>query len=431
MNKNRHSPLSCHSRLKRIIAGRDAHVLVKNFTALGVLQISGYVFPLLTLPYLARVIGVGHFGEIAFASAVILYFQTIVDYGFMFSAVRDIARCRHNKQAVSVLYSRVMWSRLVLTLCSFALLCILLMVIPGLHGMRLILLLSFLSVPGHVLFPDWMFQALEKMTYITIFNLLVRIVFTIAVFIFIKEESDYILQPVLAAGGFLTSGIISMIVIRHMGIRLQKTGLRDVLHTIKGNTDLFLNQLAPNLYNSLSALLLGIFHHSTANGIFDVGNKFNTLASDLINIVSRTFFPFLSRRMDKHYVLVRINLTISLAIGGALFFMSPLLIRWLFTPDFEPAINVLRIMAVSLVFLSISNAYGTNYLIVEGYEKETRKITVMASFIGLMSAVPLVYYYSYIGAALAITASRGLIAGLSVLKVYKIKSSQMKYKKLF
>jgi len=410
--------------LSRIHAGHDAHVLIKNFTALGILQITSYVFPLITLPYLTRIIGIERFGEIAFAATVILYFQTIVDYGFIFSAVRDIARCRNNRQEISIIYSRVMWSRLLLTAISFILLCIMLIVIPKFHGLRLILLLSFLSIPGHVLLPDWVFQALEKMKYITIFNLLVKAVFTGAVFLFIKEKDDYILQPVLVASGFMVSGIMSMLIIRRMGIKLRRTKIRDILSAIKDNTDLFLNQLAPNLYNSFSVLLLGFLHSSAANGLFDAGNKFNNIASNFINLISRTFFPFLSRKLDKHYILVRINITVSLTIGCTLFIFAPAVIHTLFTPDFDPAISVVRIMAVSLVFLSISNAYGTNYLIVKGLEKEARQITVAASLIGFLSAIPLVYFYSYTGAALAIALSRGIIALLYVLKVHHVKCLQ-------
>lgn len=93
---------------KRVKNSKESKNLIQNFFALSILQIAGYVFPLITLPYLARVIGVEKFGEIAFATAVIVYMQAIVDYGFAFSAVRDIARCRADRQAISVIYSRVM-----------------------------------------------------------------------------------------------------------------------------------------------------------------------------------------------------------------------------------------------------------------------------------------------------------------------------------
>lgn len=409
-------------KLSRIKNSKEAKNLLSNFLSLSFLQVAGYVFPLLTLPYLARVIGVEKFGEIAFASAVLIYFQTLVDYGFILSAVRDIARCRDDKQAVSEIYSRVMWARFLLTGLAFILLSGLIMFVPYFYQMRYILFLSFLLIPGHAMFPDWMFQALEKMKYITIFNVLIKFVFTIAVFLFIKKQDDYLLQPIFSALGFIISGICSMCLIRKWGIKLQITPLKTVLLAIKDNTDLFVNQLVPNLYNSLSVLLLGFFHGSTANGIFDAGNKFNTIATNLLVIVSRTFFPFLSRKIEKHYVLVRVNITMSVLMAIVLFVFAPLIIHVFFTKEFDTAIIVLRIMSISLVFLAMSNAYITNWLIVKGYERDARKITVLASLVGFVLAVPLVYFYSFIGAALTVMLSRGLMGLGGYMRVVKLKN---------
>lgn len=96
----------------RTTGNHDARVLLHNFAALGFLQVIGYVFPFITLPYLTRVIGIERFGEIAFAAVVSYYFQMIVDYGFSFSAVRDIARYRSDKMKISDIYSRVVCAKI-------------------------------------------------------------------------------------------------------------------------------------------------------------------------------------------------------------------------------------------------------------------------------------------------------------------------------
>lgn len=399
--------------LDKIKNSKETKNLLSNFFSLSVLQVASYVFPLITLPYLAKVIGVEKFGEIAFSSAVMIYFQTLVDYGFIFSAVRDIARCKDNKQAVSEIYSRVMWARFLLMVVAFIILVILIILVPKFYEMRLILLLSFLLVPGHAMFPEWLFQALEKMKYITIFNVLVKLFFTISIFLFVKEKSDYILQPVFTALGFIVSGILSMLIIYKWGIRLQKTSWKIIWQAIKSNTDLFINQLVPNLYNSLSVLLLGFYHGSIANGIFDAGNKFNSIVSSFISIVSRTFFPFLARKKEKHYIIVRINMIVSISIACLLCVFSSSLISLFFSEEYNSAIIVLRITAISLIGLALSNVYGTNYLIVNGYEKDVRNITILSSLVGFVFALPLVCYFSYIGAAITITLSRSLMGVLS------------------
>lgn len=401
---------------------QNAKRLASNFLSLSLLQVAGYVFPLLTVPYLAHVIGVDYYGEIAFASAIMIYFQTVVDYGFIFSAVRDIARVQEDKEQISAIYSRVMWSRFVLLSISFLLLTICIVTIPKLQEMWAVLYASFLIVIGHTLFPDWLFQALERMKYITIFNVLVKLLFTIAVFVFITKADDYILQPVFTGLGFIVAGLGSMWLIHRWGIKMGKPEIREIKKSIKSNFDLFLNQIVPNLYNSASVLMLGFMHGDAANGIFDAANRFNNVGSSFFSIISRTFYPFLSRRMDKHTFYRKISLGIAFAIALVLFVTAPWIIHTFFPEDFYGAINVLRLISISLVFLAMDNVYGTNYLILKGYEKTIRQITVYTSVIGLICAIPLVYYLSYMGVAITIVISRGIMAVWSWLKVRQIET---------
>ena len=109
---------------------KDSRTLLENFISLSLLQVAGYVFPLLTVPYLAHTIGVVKYGEIAFASGSMIIFPTVVDYGFIFSGVRDVARCRDNTCDVSRIYSKVMWSRWLLVIVSFSLLLLLIVLVP-------------------------------------------------------------------------------------------------------------------------------------------------------------------------------------------------------------------------------------------------------------------------------------------------------------
>ena len=196
-------------RLWRRIESKDGKVLVRNFLYLSLLQIASYEFPIITMPYLARVIGPAGFGKLAFASAVMVWIQTIADWGFNFTATRDVAQNRNNIQKVSEIFSSVLWARCVLMLISFLFLFLLIGVVPKFRVNADVLLASSFMVLGHILFPEWFFQAMERMKYITILNLLSKLLFTVAVFYFIKEKDDYILQPIFTSLGYVVSGIIA------------------------------------------------------------------------------------------------------------------------------------------------------------------------------------------------------------------------------
>lgn len=403
------------SLIIRINKSKDGKVLASNFGYLLLLQIAGYIFPLITIPYLARVIGVESFGKIAFAAAVVVGFKTIADWGFNYTATRDVARNRDDLEKVSEIFSNVLWARVVLTLLSFMLLILAITTIPYFKENQSILLVTFLLVPGYILFPDWFFQAMERMKFITIFNLISKGLFTALVFIFIKEKSDFILQPLFITLGYAVSGLLSMyIVVVKWGIKISPPRPKAIYSTIKSSTDVFINNIMPNLYNSFSVVLLGFYGGNVSTGLLDAGSKFIGIFQQFITLISRVFFPFLSRRSDKYNIFIKINLSVSVAAALTLFFLAPVIIKLFFTQEFYQAIPILQIMSISIVFLALSNAYGINYMIVQGYEKELRNITFFMSLLGFSLSFPLIYFYDFIGAAITITLTRSIL-GLSIM----------------
>ncbi|MBQ0143373.1 MAG: flippase [Prevotellaceae bacterium] len=402
---------------RRLNASKEGKTVVANFGYLSLIQIAGYAFPLITMPYLARVIGTEGFGRIAFANAVLVWLQTIADWGFTFTATRDVAQHRDDKEKVSEIFSNVFWARCLLSLIAGVFLLIAIAFVPVFRENAFILLISYLLIPGHIMFPDWFFQAIEKMKYTTILGLVFRLFFTIMVFVVIKEQGDYYWQPLLTTIGYIICGIITLyLILGKWGYKLYSPQIKPIVQSIQSSADVFLNNLMPNLYNSFSVLLLGFWGGAYANGIYDGGNKFSTLVHQLQLVMSRAFYPFLSRRADKHHMFEVINNSAALLMAFALFIFAPILVHVMLGPEFEESITVLRILSVSIFFLGLSNTYGTNYLIIYHHERDLRNMTLIASFIGMAVAVPLVMNFTYIGAALTIVISRGLLGTLSYMK---------------
>lgn len=397
--------------LNRVRGSKDGKVLVENFAYLSLLQVAGYIFPLITMPYLARVIGVEGFGKIAFAAAIMVWIQTIADWGFNYTATRDVAKNREDKDKVSDIFSRVFWARCLLMLVSFVFLLILVMCIPTFRNNAAVIFVTFLMTPGQIMFPDWFFQAVERMKYITMLNLLSKLLFTVLVFIFIKDKDDYILQPLFVSLGFVLSGVIAMYyILIKWKVKLRFVSLCSILYTIKSSTDVFINNLVPNLYNSFSTVILGFVGGDIATGKLDAGSRFVNISQQFLVVFSRTFYPFLSRKIDKHSFYAKVNVLFSVSISIILFCLAPILIRMFFTEEFNDSIIILRIMSVSILFIALNSIYGVNYLIIKGYEKELRKITTMYSILGFLISIPLIYFFNYIGAAITITFTRGIMS---------------------
>lgn len=408
---------------KGSLKSKEGKTLLANFTWLSALQIAGYFFPLITYPYLARVIGVDGFGKIAFAGAIIVWAQTIADWGFNFTATRDVAKNREDPQKVSEIFSNVLWARILLTIVSFLILCVLILVIPKFKCNSTIILVSFLMIPGHIFFPEWFFQAYERMKYTSIINIVIKTIFTVAVFVFIKDSEDYILQPLLISISYILCGLVALyIIVVKWGIRIQRPSRKAVMITIKGSSDIFINNLAPNLYNSLSKVLLGVYSvGSVANGILDAADKVISIFYQFLLVISRTFFPFLARRIDKHKLYVKLNLGITTFIASVIFIFAPFIIRILFSDAFSDAVLPLRILSVSMLFMSLSNVYGINYLILVGEEKSLRNITLLSSVIGCILSFPLIKSYGYFGAVAVIVIVRVILGTWTTIKATSLK----------
>ncbi len=417
--------------LERLRQSRDGRTLLSNFGYLTLLQIAGYLFPLITLPYLAKVIGVDGFGKIAFAAAIIVWFKTIADWGFNFTATRDVAKNRDDREKVSEIFSNVLWARCFLMVVSFCLLMLCMAFIPKLQENAAVILATFLMIPGSIMFPDWYFQAVEKMKYITIFNVIIKTLFAASIFIFIKEPDDYILQPLIDSAGYLLCGAVAMyIIIGRWGVRLKRPSFRKIMDTIKSGTDVFINNIFPNLYNSFSTLLLGFVGGEAANGILDAGSRFIKLVRQFLESLSRAFFPFLSRKIEKHGLYAKINIGLAFVAFLVLFFGAPILIDIFYTDEFADSVPVLRVLSLSVVFLAMSNTYATNYLIIQGHERELRRITIICSVIGFFMAVVLVPKFSFMGAAVTITATRGMLGIWAMIKVMGIKGDPLELRLL-
>ena len=400
--------------LARFKKSKDGKVLASNFGYLMLLQIAGYVFPLITIPYLARVIGVDGFGKIAFAAAVMVWFQTVSDWGFNYTAPRDVARNRDNLEKVSEIFSNVLWARICLAAISFALLYTLIATVPYFNENKDILLITFLLVPGHILFPDWFFQAMERMKYITYFNLFTKALFTVLVFVFVTEREHYIIPPLLTSFGYLFSGAGAMyLILGKWGVRLKRPQFDEIKATIKGSTDVFINNISRNLYNSFSVVLLGFMGGSSANGILDAGRRFVNLSQNFANIIDRVFFPFLSRKLEFHQRYAISTLAV-ISVGVVfLILLAPYLIGFFYTEEFAPAVPILQFMSISIIFTSMNSIYGTNFLVLKGRERMMRNITLSVSLFGFFTAFPLIYFYGYWGAAINIVLAQGIL-GISI-----------------
>lgn len=386
----------------RIRRSRDGSVLLKNFGYLSFLEMTTRLFPLITTPYLARVLGVDVFGVLAIGASVVAYFQSFTNYGFDYTSVRNAARYRNDIEKLSEIVSVTFFSKLFLMLLSIVLLALCVCFIPFLKEYSLVIWCTFLLIPGSIFNSDWVFQALEDMKYITILSITAKSLFTILIFIFIRTQNDYLWQPVLTAIGALVPSICGLVILKKkFSVRISVPSFKSILAELKTGFSMFVTIFLPTIYTQLNTLLLGAYNGKTATGIYSGGTKFTTIAYGMFQLISRTVYPFFSRRLDKHRFYVAFSLFLSVIISILFFAFSRPIVLVFLGPEFEDAITVLKILAFTPIAMSLMNSYGINYLVLKGKESLMRNIVLFVTLFGVGIGIIGAIYYSYVGVAVA------------------------------
>lgn len=403
-------------------ANKHRKVLIENFLSLSVLEVSNMLMSFITLPYVLRVLGQNGYGIYAMTFAFIGYFVTLVDYCFSVTGSRAIAISRDSLEEVKRIYSIIMKSKSFLLAISLFLFFLLLYSIPQFKANKEAYICTLPMLFGNILFTDWLFQGLEKMKFITFINVSVKFIFTLSVFIFIKDPQDAYLYILLQSSGYLLAGIASQYILyKTYHIHLTKTNFSQSLLMIKEGSTLFINILLPNLYGATSILLLGIFHQEQEAGVFESIKKIAMLACSLITIMTRVFFPYLNREKAAFKKLARLTMLVGFSMMVGLILGCPVIFWYLNITDFS-YFWVLVLLSFNVIGFSMNKTYGQNYLVTHKKDYLYLKATAIASISGGLLAIPLVYFFSSLGAAATIMISN-MISGMLCYRFHqKLKS---------
>ena len=398
------------------LKSKEGRSILTNFLSLSSLQFVGMILPLVILPYMIRVVGYSNYGTIMLSVSLVTYFQSITDFSFRITGTRDTVMFKKNPIKLNIIFSRILIIKSIFLILSILIGTLLILLYPPFYEERKVYFLSLSMLIGYTLFPEWFFHGIEKMKYVAILNIVVKILITIAVFLFISAEEDYWIYPLLQSIGLLIVGFLGqLLLIRKYKIRFLFIKWKSILHTIKGNFPVFINQFSPNLYNNTSTFLLGIISSTEIVGIYSAIKKIIDLAVTLLSIISRVLFPYLNRkrkafgRYKSFMVLVTSVFIIGIIITHDIIF-------WFLEINNPQMLLILIVLALGLIGVSVYDVFGLNYYIIRRKDKLVMTNTIRASLIGLVLAFPLIYYFGILGAAINLTIARWMMGGGLALK---------------
>ncbi|MDD2773302.1 MAG: flippase [Elusimicrobiales bacterium] len=392
--------------LKSRFSSREKKQLLENFISQTALQAAGYILPLITLPYLVRVLGAEKFGLISFAQAFIAYFATITDYGFNLSATREISINRADKGKISEILSSVLAVKSALLLLSFALLAALVFSFSRFRGDWPLYFLTFGLVLGQVLFPTWFFQGMERMKYTTFISLAARLLFTVLIFVFVRSAGDYRYVPILNSLGAIASGLFSLAVIRRdFGVRFVLPGAAQLKHQLKEGWHIFISTIAVSLYTTSNTFILGLFASNAIVGYYAGAEKLVRAVQGLVVPVSLVVYPYISKlaaesrekALDFVRKLIKIVGGVTFILSLMLFFFASQIVRITLGVQYQQSVYVLRVLAAVPFIVGLNNALGMQLMLNFGYKEAFSKILIYAAIFGIFFTFMLVPVYKHIG----------------------------------
>lgn len=417
---------------RKFLNSPDKKRLFSNFVSLAVLQGANYILPLITFPYLVRVLGVEKFGLLAFATATVTYFQILTDYGFNLSATRDISIHRENKEKVQEIFSSVMIIKFGLLILSFILLIILVFSFDKFRKDWEVFVLSFGMVVGQVLFPVWFFQGMEKMKYITILNIFAKLLFTVAIFVFVKEQADYWKVPLLNSLGFILAGVLALwIIFRDFGIKFPlKASKNNLILQLKKGFYLFLSSGFLSLYRSSNSFIIGLILNNTYVGYYSIAEKIIYTIQSLQDIVGRALYPYFAKKFRNAFEftlffkkIVFLLVTIYLSITLLTISFSAFLIILISGKDEIIISNLLRIMSIVILVGGLNYWLGILGFTSLGNYKIFMNGVLIAGISNLALCVILLILIGIYGAGLSLLLSEIILLiylSLNLRKIIKI-----------
>ncbi|MBQ8914658.1 MAG: oligosaccharide flippase family protein, partial [Clostridia bacterium] len=335
--------------MKKLNLGSGRGNLLKNTVMLYLLQFSTYLLALLVAPYQTRVLGAEVYGGFLEASAsIVIYFQMIIDFGFLLSATEEVSRNRDDKLRLNTILTSVTLAKIFLAAISFVIMTVLCRMIPAWEQKQTILMLTFGASFLNSMIPDFLYRGLEKMSAITVRTVLIKVFFTVCNFIFLKGPEDVWVVPLLNVVGNGVALIFAYIhVSRALDVHFMPIKARNVFGSLRRSAVFFYSRIATTAYTALNTVILDIITQSgAATGYYTSANKLITAGKNGLSPVADSLYPYMAKHRD--FKLVKKVLLVAEPVifffCAVVFIIAEPFCVWFFGEEFREAGNVLRAM---------------------------------------------------------------------------------------
>lgn len=396
--------------------------VIKNYIYNALYQFFSLLVPLVTIPYISRVLGPKGVGINTLTSSTVQYFVLAATLGLTFYGQREVAYRRHNQQQLSVGF----WEIELLSMITTSVACvgffIFLLVISR---YRLFYLAQAILIISSAFDVSWLFMGLEKFEITVLRNFVVKLVALVLIFTMVKNQDDLLKYIIIVAGTTLAGNLSLWPYITTYVRKVPLKLLRPLKH-LRPTMALFIPQVAISLYTILNKVMLGHISTVEAAGYFDNSDKIIRMALTIITAFTAVMMPhaanaFMNGEKKKVRDMLNNGLSFAIIVSIPLFFLiasvSNLFVPWFFGHSFIAVIGVMKIEAFAIIPIGVAGIIGAQFLVPSNRTKEYTISILVGTLVNILINVPLLSLYGANGAAIATVVSEFFVTGIQFVFV--------------
>lgn len=408
--------------IKRVLI----HPVTQNAIALYAVQAANVLLPLMTVPYLARVLGPSEWGLVVFAQSLAAWISLIVQYGFRLSATREIARQQGDRQHVRMVAGNVLGGQALLVTGSFFVALVVFLLVPAFARNELLMAATWILSLAIGLNPFWYFQGVERMRTPALFTVFGALLSTAGVFLLVGSGSRGAEVILIQAAGAGVTALLSFLYMFHE-IRPSWPSLKGAVHALRTGFAMFLYQTSVSLYTTANAFILGLFVSPTLVGFYGSAERICRAVLRMLVPVTSALYPRINRLASSNRPrasqVAAISLVLmafgGLMLGGLLALFAPQIVNLMFGQKYVSVVPVLRILSIMTPLIALSSGLGVQWMLPLGLERALSTIIVSAGLLNLGLAVLLARPYGPEGMAAAVVGSEAFVT-ISMLVVLTV-----------
>jgi len=399
----------------------------KNIIYSVLLNILNLIFPIVSAPYIARVLGAENVGKASFVMSYVGYFVLFAALGVKYYGVREIAKCKDDAEQSSRVFSGIFAINLIATIIVSVAYLATILYIPDLRRDWLIFVLAGITLYLSPITIDWYFQGLENFKMITIRSLIIKCVTFAGLFIFVRQREDVLPYIVLFVATTVLTDLWNVAYAKKQGLKIWWRNIKVKIH-IKPMLILFVSTIAVNIFTALDTVMLGFLSSYEEVGYFTSPNKIIVAIMMGFGAINTALLPRLAFNNQQNnekanltllQKTLDINLLLIVPVALGLYLISARFVPLFFGSDFLGSIVPMQILSFKVIVVMINSFLGTSILLAFGYENKFVKVLVITAIFAFVIKWIFIPEFGAVGASWTSLAAEAGEVFLNLYFVYR------------